>query len=193
MLMHLELAVWLNLISTVAIVAALIFTALQVRQGNMKRRDQAAVTLIQTTQSEGWTRPLEILSNLPYNATAADVERAGIDVQRAMIDFGVRVETIGYMVYRRTIDLRTADDSIGGVALMFWSRTKDWAKRERERMGNPKLYEWCEWLADRIAERREKLGHQPAHTLYADWREILQRQLFPAATVGQHTSSYKVL
>jgi hypothetical protein len=42
--MHLELAVWLNLVSNVAIVAALIFTALQVRQGNIKRRDQAAVT-----------------------------------------------------------------------------------------------------------------------------------------------------
>lgn len=35
--MHLELAVWLNLVSTVATVAALFFTALQVRQGNIKR------------------------------------------------------------------------------------------------------------------------------------------------------------
>src|SRR5262245_26453525 len=139
--MHLDLAVWLNLVSTFAIVGALIFTAVQVRQGNIKRRDLAAVTLIQTTQSEGWTRPLEIVSNLPHNATVADVERAGLEVQRAMIDFGVRLETIGYMVFRRTIDLQTADDLIGGVALTFWSRTKQWATRERERMGNPKLYE----------------------------------------------------
>lgn len=169
--MHLELAVWLNLISTVAIVAALIFTALQVRQGNIKRRDQAAVTVIQTTQSEGWTRPLEIVSNLPAQASVAEVQRAGPEVQRAMINFGVRLETIGYMVFKRIIDLKTADDLIGGVALMFWSRTKNWAERERERMGNPKYYEWCEWLADRIAERREKMGHQPAHVLYTDWRE----------------------
>jgi hypothetical protein len=114
--MHFDLAVWLNLVSTVAIVGALIFTAVQVRQGNMKRRDLAAVTLIQTTQNEGWTRPLEILSNLPPHATVSDVERAGVEVQRAMIDFGVRLETIGYMVFRRTIDLQTADDLIGGVA-----------------------------------------------------------------------------
>jgi hypothetical protein len=40
--MHLDLAVWLNLISTTAIVAALIFTALQVRQGNIKRKDQGS-------------------------------------------------------------------------------------------------------------------------------------------------------
>jgi hypothetical protein len=169
--MNLDLAVWLNLISTVAIVAALIFTALQVRQASIKRRDQAAVTVIQTTQSEGWTRPLELVNNLPPDATVADVQRAGAEVQRAMIDFGVRLETIGYMVFQRTIDLRTADDLIGGVALTFWSRTKAWAERERERMGNPKLYEWCQWLAERIAERREKLGHKPAHILYTDWHE----------------------
>jgi len=71
--MHLDLVVWLNLISTTAIVAALIFAALQVRQGNIKRRDQAAVTLIQTAQSEGWTRALDLIGKLPGNATAADV------------------------------------------------------------------------------------------------------------------------
>jgi hypothetical protein len=141
--MHLELAVWLNLVFTVAIVAAFFFTALQVRQGSIKRGDQAAVTLIQTTQREGWTRPLGMLSNLKPEATVEDVERAGIYVQRAMIDFGVRLEIIGCMVFRRTIGLRTADDLIGGVALTFWSRTKNWARRKRERMGNPKLYEWC--------------------------------------------------
>jgi hypothetical protein len=51
--MHLDLASVLNVISTIAIIAALIFTALQVRQGNVKRRDQAAITLAQTAQSEG--------------------------------------------------------------------------------------------------------------------------------------------
>jgi hypothetical protein len=50
--MHIDLSSLLNLISTVAIVAALIFAALQVRQGNLKRSDQAAVTVIQTAQSE---------------------------------------------------------------------------------------------------------------------------------------------
>jgi len=37
--MHLDLASALNLISTFAIVGALIFTGLRVRQANVKRRD----------------------------------------------------------------------------------------------------------------------------------------------------------
>jgi hypothetical protein len=168
---HLDLAVWLNLISTIAIVAALIFAALQVRQGNVKRRDQAAVTLIQTVQSEGWTRMLDLIGKLPDGAHISDIEAAGPDVQRAIIDFSIRLETLGYMVFRRNVELRTVDDLIGGVTLAFWARGKSWIQRERQRTGTVKYGEWCEWLAGRIAERREKLGHKPAHLVYADWRE----------------------
>lgn len=169
--MHLDLGVWLNLISTAAIVAALIFTALQVRQANTKRRDQAAVTLIQTIQSEGWTRMLDLIGKLPDGAQISDVEAAGPEVQRALIEFGVRLESVGYMVFRRNVDLKTVDELIGGMTLAFWSRAKNWAGRERERTGTPKYAEWCEWLANRITERREQLGHEPAYRLYADWRE----------------------
>jgi hypothetical protein len=168
---HLDFAVWLNLISTIAIVAALIFTALQVRQANIKRRDQAAVTLIQTIQSEGWTRMLDLIGKLPDGARVSDVESAGPEVQRAIIEFAIRLETVGYMVFRRNVDLQTVDDLVGGVTLTFWSRGKGWVERERERTGSSKYAEWCEWLAERIAERREKLGHKPAYTLYTDWRE----------------------
>lgn len=169
--MHLDLAVWLNLISTLAIVGALIFTAVQVRQGNIKRRDLAAITLIQTTQSEGWTRTLDLVRRLPENATPDDVERMGKETLRAMIDFGVRLETVGYMVFRRTIDLQTVDDLVGGVTLMYWSRAKGWFQRDREQTGNPKSFEWCEWLARQIEDRRRRLGHQPAYLRYTEWLE----------------------
>jgi hypothetical protein len=169
--MHLDLAAWLNLISTAAIVGALIFAGLQVRQGNTKRKDQAAVNLIQATQSESWTRAIELIGRLPENAQVSDVEQAGEEVQRALFDWGVCIEPFGYMVFRRNIDLQIVDQLIGGVTLVFWSRTKAWAGRERKRTGNPKLFEWCEWLANQIADRREKLGHEPAYLRYREWRE----------------------
>ena len=54
---------------------------------------------------------------------------------------------------------------------MFWSRAKAWGERERTRTENPKFLEWCEWLANKIGERRERLGYKPAHLRYAGWRE----------------------
>ena len=67
---HLDLSSILNFISTAAVVGALIFTALQVRAANHSRRDQAAITLIQTTQNASWTESLALLFTLPENATA---------------------------------------------------------------------------------------------------------------------------
>lgn len=50
------------------------------------------------------------------------------------------------------------------------NRARDWAMRERTRTGNPKRFEWCEWLADRVGERRAARGHEPAHLKYREWR-----------------------
>jgi hypothetical protein len=169
--MYLDLGSALNLISTVAIVGALIFAALQVRQANLKRTDQAAVTVIQTLQSERWTRASDLIGKLPENAKLSDIERMGPESESCLFDFGMRLETIGYMVYRRIVKLDMVDELIGGVTLMFWSRAKAWAERMRIQSGNPKYWEWCEWLADRITERRAKLGHEPAHIRHAHWRE----------------------
>lgn len=170
-MMHLDLASALNLISTFAIVGALIFTALQVRAANRTRSDQAAITVIQTAQSESMTRAADLMGKLPEGAKAEDIERMGPEMERAVFEFGVRLETIGCMVFRRIVRLESVDDLIGGVTLVFWSRAKAWGERERERTGNPKFLEWCEWLANRIAERREKLGLESAHVRYAFWRE----------------------
>jgi len=95
----------------------------------------------------------------------------GPEMERCLMDFGVRLETAGYMVFRRIVKLDMVDDLIGGVTLVFWSRAKAWAERIRIQTGNPKYFEWCEWLAERITERRVKLGHEPAPTRDAAWRE----------------------
>lgn len=166
----LDLQTWLSLISTIAIVLALVFAGVQVREANQARRDQAAVALLQSAQGDTWTRAMNSLAQLPAAATAEQVDAAGEWATNAVVDFGVRLETMGYMVYSRLVSPEKVDDLIGGVVMMFWSRSKAWVERERVRTGNPKLFEWCEWLTDRIGERRAKLGHEPAHRKHRDWK-----------------------
>jgi hypothetical protein len=169
--MHLDLASLLNLISTIAIVGALIFTGLQVRAANRARHDQAAITVIQTTQSAIWTHALDLIGKLPQDAKPEDIVRMGKEIEQAVFEFGIRLETIGYMVFRRIIPLEAVDDLIGGVTLVFWSRAKAWSENYRKETSNSKFNEWCEWLAERITERHARMGHEPGHLRYKDWRE----------------------
>ncbi len=169
---HVDLATILNLVSTVAIVGALIFTALQVRQGNRSQRDQAAFEMIKTILRDTLTQSLELLGELPANAKLADVEKSGAATKRALLEFGVGLEAIGYMAFRRMVPLNMVDEVIGGMSLMYWSRAKAWAESERVHTDNPRFFEWCEWLSERIGDRRRtRRGHVPAHTEHALWHE----------------------
>ncbi len=160
---NLDLNAWLSLISTLAIVVALVFTGLQVRQANLQRRDQAAMAFIQSAQGDAWTRAVHALAQLPAEASAEQVDASGDGQGDALLNFGMRLESIGYMVHLKLVSLEMVDDLLGGIVLVFWSRGRAWVTRERERSGNPKLWEWCQWLAEQITDRRAALGHAPAH------------------------------
>jgi hypothetical protein len=168
---QMDLASILNLVSTAAIVGALVFTALQVRAANNARRDQGAVVIIQTTQDSKWIEALNLVSTLPEQATAEYIRERGEIMDRALFELSIRLEPVGYMVYCRIITLSAVDDMIGGVAMVIWSRAQRWTEEYRKASNNPKFNEWVEWLADRIVERRKGLPPDPAPRHYRNWSE----------------------
>jgi len=167
-IMHLNLATALNLISTLTLIGALVFTGLQLRASNRARRDQAAIAVIQSAQSETWTQASDIIhkSRLTVEGKAENMDPK---LELALFTVGIRLEAIGYMVFERLVDLETVDELMGGFTLIFWSRAEAWAKRRRLESADPKAFEWCEWLALRIAERRSKARRQPAY-LREGWK-----------------------
>lgn len=161
--MNLDFPSLLNLISTVVLVAALVFTALQVREANRARRDQAAITVLQTALSQNSVLMLEMFAVIPENAPAATIEDFAQERQRAILEFGLRLEVMGFMVYRDLVDLETVNEMAGGVVLGFWSRAGNWARARRERTGHEEFLEWCEWLARKLTAHRAIHKYKPAH------------------------------
>jgi hypothetical protein len=162
---HIDFAGALNLISTVTLIGALIFTGLQVRAANRARRDQAAVTVIETAAlSENSARFLELLSEIPDGASAAVIEALGEETRRQIFLFGLRVEVIGYMVFHGLVNVQTVNDLAGGAILSFWSRARNWSEERRRRTGHDEFLEWCEWLATQIANYRATHAYVPAYS-----------------------------
>jgi hypothetical protein len=162
--MHLDFANALNLVSTVTLIGALVFTGLQVRAANRARREQAAVTVIQTAAlSENSARFLELLSEIPEGASATLIDNLEAETRHQIFLFGLRVEIIGYMVFHRLVELQTVNDLGGGAILAFWSRTKNWAEERRKRTGHDEFLEWCEWLAMQIERYRAQHEYIPAY------------------------------
>jgi len=162
--MHLDFASALNLVSTITVIGALVFTGLQVRTANRARREQAAVTAIQTAAlSENSARILELLGEIPENASAAEIDNLNAEARRQILEFGLRLEIIGYMVSHGMVDLQIVNELGGGAILGFWSRAKNWSEERRKRTGEAEFLEWCEWLAMRIAQYRATRPYVPAY------------------------------
>jgi hypothetical protein len=158
-----DTATTLSAISSFAVVGALIFAALQVRVANRTRAEHGAITIVEAAQSEGWTKGLRELHRIPAGATAEQIDALGPEVADAIEQVGIRVETIGYMVWRGIVRMQMVDDLFGGIVIFWWSRIRTYAERDRERTSNPKSYEWFQWLAERLQERRAGADPLPAY------------------------------
>ena len=163
-LMHFDLASALNLISTVTLIGALVFTGLQVRAANRARREQAAVTAIQTTAlSENSARIMELLGEIPEGAAAIAIKNLDPGTRLQIMQFGLRLEITGYMVSHGMVDLQIVNDLAGGAILGFWARAKNWSEERRKRTGEAEFLEWCEWLVRQIERERSARGYVPAY------------------------------
>src|SRR5437899_5077446 len=162
--MHLDFANVLHVVSTGTLIGALVFTGLQVRAADRARREQAAVTMIETAAlSENSARFLELLSEIPEGASAAAIDNLDAETKRQIFLFGLRVEVIGYMVFHGLVDVQTVNDLAGGAILSFWSRAKNWSEERRKRTGHDEFLEWCEWLATQVAQYRATRPYVPAY------------------------------
>lgn len=158
-----DTGVVLSAVSSFAVVGALVFAALQVRVASRTRAEHAAITIVQAAQSEAWTKGLRQLHRIPENPTAEQIDALGPDVADAIEQVGIRVETIGYMVWRGIVEIEMVEDLFSGVVIFWWSRIRPYAERDRKRTSNPKSYEWFQWLAERLQERRARANVVPAY------------------------------
>ena len=154
----------LDVIRTVALIAAVIFAALQVRYANRNRKEQAAVELIRPMQSAEWMSAVGPVSRLPIPG-AAHLAR---DQEAIATTIAVRLETVGYLVCRRAVPLVVVDDLVGGITRAAWARLNPWVMEGRQASGNEKSYEWFQWLAERLAERGP--SPTPAYLAHPDWK-----------------------
>ena len=154
----------LSLLSTLALVGAVVFAGLQVRQTNQQRKEQAAIELVRSMQSAEWTGSVGPISRIPVHGT----EELDGTQEAAATSLALRLESIGYLVYRHAVTLERVDDMFGGMTRTAWDRLGPWVHKWRRDSGNEKAYEWFQWLAERLGERGP--SPTPAYQAHPNWR-----------------------
>lgn len=161
-------SVVVDIISSMAVFAAIIFGISQIRQFHQERRDMAAIELVRSVQDSEFTNGFRLIHALPEEISAADYKALGTEYIKFGLAIGMKYESIGLLVFKKVIPLEIVEELVGGVAITFWKRLSPWVESMREDQSADFVFEWFEWLVERLKERGrdERL---PANKQYGDW------------------------
>jgi len=152
----------------VAVVVALVFGIVQIRQFRRQRLDAAALELMRSLQDREFTHAFRLIYALPDDIPASDLRALGVEHEEAALALGTRFETMGLLVYRDSVPIELLEELIGGAIVILWRKLRPWVEAGRIEGGHPLLFEWFQWLAERL-EARGRPTQMPAFLKHRDW------------------------
>jgi hypothetical protein len=154
----------LDIISAVALVAGVLFAGYQLFELRRQRRREGILNLVRSFQSADFTAALGRVNTLPDDARVKDIRRflgpAGRD---QVFLVGLTFESLGVLAFRKEIDLATIDDFFSGAILISWRKLRVFVDEDRRALDRDTVWEWFQWLAERMAERELRATPVPAH------------------------------
>jgi hypothetical protein len=166
-----DISVIANLLNAVAVTIGVAFAAAQIRDYRRQRRRDTMVELVRSFQSPAFTRALRRINGLPDGASLQQIREGwGADGEDAVFLVGLTWESLGVLVFRREITLDLMDDLFSGAISISWRKLSAFVAEDRRVMGRDTVWEWFEWLADRMRDHERGTPPTPAHVAHRDWR-----------------------
>src|SRR5207342_567433 len=142
-----------QIIGNLAVVLALCFGMAQIRQFRRQRHDAAAIELMRSIEDQQFTHAFRLIYPLPVGMPADEFLALGAEYEEAALALGARFESMGLLVYRESLPMHLVEEIIGGAVVLLWQRLKPWIEASRREQNHPLLFEWFQWLAERLEER----------------------------------------
>lgn len=154
-----------NFVTTLAVVFGIIFGLVQLRHAVRTRRDQAAVDIVRTVQTQDVRRAVGRILKLPDDVDP-DLIRHDPQLLEAALAVDSACEMWGCMVFENVVDHRMLDRMVGGWVRGTWRRLRAWVESERVENRNPNVGEWWQWLYERLEADPDPGKARGAHIAY---------------------------
>ena len=153
-------------VQTVAVVIAVGFGIMQIREFAAARRRTAAYALMQSFQSPQILRAIITLDCLPDDAPKSTIEALPTESQVDLINVMAVWESLGILVHKGEVTLAMVDDFYSGTLIQSHCKLRRYVAELRSETGRDTRWEWFEWLADRMVERESGAPPIPANIQY---------------------------
>lgn len=161
--------VWLQLIQTVAVVIGIGFGLIQLRQLRHQRESAAGNELLRLLQAPDMADTVLFLHQLPDDLDSAALRQRLGDRFGPVMNLLAMFESLGPLVARGHVPLDMYAEYYRGPTLLCWAKLHRYVEEQRA-AGWPTLFEWVEWLADRMRERVGAAEDLLAAQRFGAWR-----------------------
>lgn len=163
-----QLATVANIASAFAVLVAVLFGSLQIRQMGKTRALFTSTELVHAMLTTEFTRSVKIVMQLPDHADPMLVSE-NPDVGAAVLSLSHVFESLGVLVFHRIVPLHLVDDLMGGYVRQSWRKVRPHVEVRRKEMGIS-YGEWMQWLAERLDEYPSPGKSDGAHVAHRKWR-----------------------
>jgi hypothetical protein len=165
-----DVGVAANVATALAVIVALVFGIIQVRQNQRKARQEAAVEIIRTAFTPEFGHGTSAVFALPDAIGLDDLQARGLEDWQAALTIIHAYELIGWMVYWRLLPLQAVDEIMGGYIRRSWTKLGKAVAEERARSGSPNTGEWFQWLAEQLEKHPVRWKKEGAHVALRNWK-----------------------
>ena len=156
----------LQAVETFAVVFGVVFGLVQLRQ--LRNREvQEGIELLHTLPH--MAEAALLLHDLPDNLSGEELRSKLGDKFGSVVDLLANLESLGPLVARGQVPIETFAEYYRGATVLSWTKVRRYVLEKRQ-AGWPNLFEWVQWLAERMEERSGLLQNAPAFERFKDWK-----------------------
>ncbi|SRR5581483_1926038 len=142
-----------NIALTLSVIVALIFGIAQVRTAERDRRERLTLETLRVFNTREFAEIIHFMQVLDMPKTREAFTALPDEQQVILIQGSQQMESLGMLVYENAIDLDLVDKTIGSFVSLTWEKYKPMFEDMREKIPDPYLGEYFQWLAERVDQK----------------------------------------
>jgi|SRR5947209_1376654 len=150
-----------NLALTLSFIVAVIFGIAQVRASSRDRTERLTLETIRNFQTREFAELIFFVTTTKFPASMVEFNQVPPKERVFLIQFAQQMETVGIQVAEGLINLDLIDKTLGSLVTTTWEKYKIVFTEMREKMPDPFLGEYYQWLAECIDKRMKEKPRQP--------------------------------
>lgn len=164
-----SLALALQALEVFAVTVGVVFGLFQLRQLTIQREIQVGLELLRTFQVPRVAEAQLAIHSLPDGLMEEDLRKALGDQYGPVMSMLAMLESLGPLVAQGHLPIEMYAEQYRRITVISWIKVRPYVECRR-RDGWPNLFEWLQWLAERMEDRSHLQSNKPAFERLADWK-----------------------